>query len=120
MRRPQPTGPDNDNNNQLGKGQNRAMNAFVSAWAQGVIRFRLAVLSITALLVLVFINTGPDIPFDNATERYFIEGDPTLEDYRVLLELYGDIEYLVVGFEAAPGETDVFNTDTLAAMGRRI
>ena len=92
------------------------MSAFVSAWAQGVIRYRLTVLSVTALLLLVFLNSGPEIPFDNATERYFIEGDPTLEDYRTLLDLYGDIEYLVVGFEAPPQQSDVFNTDTLAAI----
>jgi len=36
----------------------------------------------------------------------------TLLEYDNLIELFGDNEYLVVGFEAASDETDIFNADT--------
>jgi len=37
----------------------------------------------------------------------------TLLEYDNLIELFGDNEYLVVGFEAASDETDIFNADTV-------
>ena len=57
---------------------------------------------------------NPDtIPFDNSTERYFITGDPALDEYDQLIELFGDNEYLIVGFEAAADSPDIFTASTL-------
>ncbi len=64
-------------------------------------------------MLLIALLTGPTIPFDNSTERYFVAGDPTIADYDRLLELFGDNEYLVIGFEASASAADIFAEDTL-------
>lgn len=89
------------------------MRALIRNWADFVIARRLAILIAAILLAIVALFSGPPIPFDNSTERYFVAGDPTLEDYDRLLELFGDNEYLIVGFEAAGSAPDIFNTETL-------
>ncbi len=45
-------------------------------------------------------------------------GDPALIEYDILIDLFGDNEYLVVGFEAAEGVDDIFNADTLRDLAR--
>ena len=90
------------------------MQKLITSWANFVVEGRIPLLGGVILLLLACLFTGPNIPFDNATERYFIEGDPTLQDYQRLIDLFGDNEYLLVGFEAGAGETDIFAADTLA------
>lgn len=89
------------------------MNALIRAWADFVLAKRAGVLVAVALFLALALLTGPPIPFDNSTERYFVAGDPTLAEYDRLLELFGDNEYLVVGFEASGNANDVFSADTL-------
>ncbi len=90
------------------------MQNLITSWADFVIERRTPVLVATVALLALCVFTGPEIPFDNATERYFVEGDPTLEDYDRLIELFGDNEYFLIGFEAASGQEDVFHPDTLS------
>lgn len=94
------------------------MTALVKAWASLTIANRLPIIVGSFLLLIVVLLTGKTIPFDNSTERYFVAGDPTLLEYDELIELFGDNEYLIVGFEAAPGEADVFNAETLRDIAR--
>lgn len=89
------------------------MNALIQVWADFVIKRRAGVVVAFTLLLALALLTGPVIPFDNSTERYFVAGDPTLAEYDRLLELFGDNEYLVVGFEASGDAADVFSPDTL-------
>ena len=89
------------------------MNALIRAWANFVITLRAGVLLTVAILLLIALLIGPTIPFDNSTERYFVAGDPTIADYDRLLELFGDNEYLVIGFEASASAEDIFAEDTL-------
>tara|TARA_B110000858_G_scaffold89711_1_gene103726 strand:+ start:41104 stop:43305 length:2202 start_codon:yes stop_codon:yes gene_type:complete len=42
----------------------------------------------------------------------------TLLEYDNLIDLFGDNEYLIVGFESTPSETDIFNADTLRDIAR--
>ena len=79
---------------------------------------RIPIIVGSVALLLSAMLTGKAIPFDNNTERYFVVGDPTLLEYDNLIELFGDNEYLVVGFEAASHETDIFNADTLRDIAR--
>ena len=83
------------------------MQRLITSWADFVIEQRTPVLISVVVLLAVCLFTGPTIPFDNATERYFVEGDPTLEDYQRLTDLFGDNEYLLVGFAAAADQEDV-------------
>lgn len=94
------------------------MTAFVNGWARAVIIGRLPIIIATVLLIPVILLTGGPIPFDNSTERYFVAGDPALIEFDKLYEYFGDNEYLLVGFEAAPGTPDVFQPETLDAMNR--
>ena len=87
-------------------------------WADFVIARRLYIIVASLVLLPIILLTGPGIPFDNSTERYFVAGDPTLIEYDNLIELFGDNEYLIVGFEAAPGVEDIFTADTLRDIGR--
>ena len=94
------------------------MNALVKAWADFTIAFRLPIIVGSILLLLAVLLTGKTIPFDNSTERYFVAGDPTLLEYDNLIDLFGDNEYLIVGFEASDTESDIFNADTLRDIAR--
>lgn len=94
------------------------MTALIHAWAEFVITKRLFIIVASLILLPVVLLTGPTIPFDNSTERYFVAGDPALVDYDKLIDLFGDNEYLIVGFEAAPGAADIFTADTLRDIGR--
>jgi uncharacterized protein len=92
------------------------LSTFVNAWAQFVIGGRLPIILATVLLIPVILLTGGPIPFDNSTERYFVAGDPTLLEYDKLIDLFGDNEYLIVGFEATDKVPDIFQPDTLDAI----
>lgn len=94
------------------------MTALINAWANFTIAYRQYVIIGSALFLLLIFFTSKPIPFDNSTERYFVTGDPTLIEYSNLLELFGDNEYLIVGFEASPNEDDIFNPDTLRDISR--
>lgn len=94
------------------------MTALIRAWADFVITQRLYIIVASLVLLPAILVTGPEIPFDNSTERYFVAGDPALIEYDNLIELFGDNEYLIVGFEAAPGAADIFTADTLRDIGR--
>jgi uncharacterized protein len=94
------------------------MTALSKAWASFTIANRLPIIVGSVLLLIAALFTGPVVPFDNSTERYFVAGDPALLEYDNLIELFGDNEYLIVGFEASSTEDDVFNTDTLRDVAR--
>lgn len=94
------------------------MTALIKAWARFTIANRLPVIAGAVLLLLALLVTGQAIPFDNSTERYFVAGDPALLEYDKLIEYFGDNEYLIVGFEAADSEEDIFNADTLRDIAR--
>ncbi|MFT7472763.1 MAG: putative RND superfamily exporter protein, partial [Kiritimatiellia bacterium] len=94
------------------------MTALIEAWASFTISKRIPIIVGSVVLLIAAMLTGKAIPFDNSTERYFVAGDPTLLEYDNLIELFGDNEYLIVGFEAVSSETDIFNADTLRDIAR--
>ena len=85
------------------------MTAFIRVWADCVIAWRLNLLIATVVLLPLILLTGGEIPTDNSSERFFIAGDPAGADYDNLIELFGDNEYLVVGFEAKSAQRDMFD-----------
>jgi predicted RND superfamily exporter protein len=89
------------------------MKVLIHQWSEFVIRFRLPIILLTVVAIAFGLYNGRGIPFDNTNERYFIEGDPNLVAFDELLDLYGDIDYLVVGVEARPQDEDVFVPETL-------
>ena len=94
------------------------MTALIKAWADFTITYRLPIIAGSIALLLAALLTGKDIAFDNSSERYFVAGDPTLLEYDNLIELFGDNEYLIVGFEATSSESDIFNADTLRDIAK--
>ena len=98
-------------------GSNR-LTVLINAWAEFVIAKRLYVIVGSVLLLLGILLTGPPIATDNSTERYFVTGDPALLEYENLIDVFGDNEYLIVGFEATPGTPDIFNADTLQDLAK--
>ena len=94
------------------------MTALIKAWADFTIAYRLPIIVGSIALLLIALLTGKDIPFDNSSERYFVAGDPTALEYDNLIELFGDNEYLIVGFEATSSESDIFNADTLRDIAK--
>ncbi len=92
------------------------MTALIAAWADLVLSKRLWLIGIAIVLLPLVLLTGGVVPTDNSSERYFIEGDPTSQDYQELIDLFGDNEYLIVGFAALEPASDVFHPDTLHAL----
>ncbi len=91
------------------------MHRFTHWWGHNVVRYRLAILITTVLLMFVAPLSFDRIYYDNSNESYFVEHDPNLVAYDQLQELYGDTEYLMIGIPARDGE-DVFNADTIAMI----
>jgi len=89
------------------------MKVLIHHWSELVIRFRLPIILLAVAAIAAGLVNGRGIPFDNTNERYFIEGDPNLIAFEELLDLYGDIDYLVVGIEARASDQDVFEPETL-------
>ena len=94
------------------------MAAFIRAWANFVVSQRLPIILLTASLVVLSIVTGGTIAFDNSTQRYFLPGDPAVQDYDSLYENFGDNEYLIVGIEAPADADDIFTAPILDSLSR--
>lgn len=92
------------------------MTVIIKAWADFVIAQRLGILLLAVLLIPVLLLTGKPIPFDNTTERYFVEGDPTLQDFAVVLDLFGDNEYVIIGIESLQSESGVFTPEIFSVI----
>lgn len=92
------------------------MASFIGHWANFVILYRLPIICLAVLLLLVMTFTGPAIPFDNTTQRYFVEGDLALDNFDTLIDLFGDNEYAIVGIEQGLDSADVFNLQTLTTI----
>ncbi|MDO3386582.1 efflux RND transporter permease subunit [Gilvimarinus sp. SDUM040013] len=91
------------------------MQRFISLWAKLVVRGRWWVIALAVIgFGLAFLPMGK-LYYDNANERFFVEGDPNLVAFNQLLDLFGDIEYLSVGLEAS-GTDDVFSATNLAVI----
>jgi len=68
------------------------------------------------LLFLAMLFTGQSIPFDNTSERYFVEGDPARQDFDRLIDLFGDYEYFLVGIEVTAEGADVLDAEIFSAI----
>lgn len=94
------------------------MNILARRWADFVIGNRFIVILISIVLLAIALFLGRGIPFDNSTERYFLEGDPNLLAFDELVELFGDNEYLVVGVSAREQDQDIFELETLNLIAK--
>jgi len=94
------------------------MDTLARRWADFVIGNRFIVIFISIVLLAIALFFGRGIPFDNSTERYFLEGDPNLLAFDELVELFGDNEYLVVGVSAREQDQDIFEMETLNLIAK--
>lgn len=94
------------------------MKAFIRLWARVVIGQRWLVLAVTALALGLALIPMQNLYYDNSNENFFIEGDPALKDFNLLLERFGDVEYLSVGIEARAEDADVFTPATIRVIAQ--
>jgi predicted RND superfamily exporter protein len=92
------------------------MTRFIEAWAQGIVRFRAAILALTLLLLILSPLSFSRLYHDDSNESYFLEHDPNLTSFNQLVEHFGDNEYLLIGIRARPGDADVFTADTVRVI----
>lgn len=92
------------------------MKRFIHGWAGLMIRWRWLVLAVTAIAVALSFLPMQNLYYDNSNENYFVEGDPNLESFNQLLELFGDVEYLSIGVVAPREDSDVFTPATLQVI----
>ena len=89
------------------------MNAITNTWASAVIKGRWFILALFALAIGLAINPMSTIDYDNSNDRFFIDGDDNLTNLEMLVDLFGDIDYLSIGIQAREGDQDVFEPETL-------
>lgn len=92
------------------------MDRFIQGWARLVVRGRWLVLALAAIAAALSFIPIQNIYYDNSNENYFVEGDPNLESFNQLLELFGDVEYLSIGVIAPSTDADVFTPGTLQVI----
>ncbi len=86
----------------------------INQWAIKVIRYRLAVI-LMSILLIIGVGTGlKNLYFESSTDIWFLEDDPVLMDYNDLKKQFGSDDYLVVGIEATTG--DLINQESLQAI----
>lgn len=89
---------------------------FAQTWGELVVKYRVYVLLVTAVLIGVAPLSFNRLYYDASNEAYFVEGDPNLANFDKLLDLFGDSEYLVVGIPAREQDQDVFNPETITVI----
>jgi predicted RND superfamily exporter protein len=84
------------------------------SWGRFCLAYRKSILLVLAAITLLTAAQFPRIRFDNSPQTWFVEGDPTLANHRLLLDTFGSDELVVVGIEAP----DVFAPDVLEKIDR--
>ena len=87
---------------------------FPRRFARAILRYRVAVLAITALATLAAALQAPRVEFQASTEMWFVEGDPHLARYHQFLAEFQTDEILLVALTV----DDVFRPEHLALIDR--
>ncbi len=90
----------------------------IEKWAELIVNHRWLVIIGSMILVMGAVYPMKNLYFDNSNELFFLPDDPNLQKYDRLLERFGDNEYLLVGLKARPEDKNIFNHDTLQAIGK--
>lgn len=89
---------------------------FINTWAEFVVRRRILILIISALLIPVFIYFLRSIKFDASNEMWFLKNDPSLANYEFLKETFGSAQYLLIGIPKRDGEDSVITRENLVVI----
>ncbi|MDQ2078001.1 RND family transporter [Marinimicrobium sp. ABcell2] len=92
------------------------MKGFIHGWARFVTQWRWLVIALFALAAGLSFIPMNNLYYDNSNESYFVTGDPNLDNFNELLDLFGDVEYLSIGVVAPDGHPDVFTPETIAVV----
>jgi len=92
------------------------VNSVAKGWATAVIKGRWAILAVFITAISLAIGPMSTLDYDNSNDRFFIAGDENLVNFDHLIDLFGDTDYLSIGIQARPGDTDVFEPETLAVI----
>lgn len=84
------------------------------AFSSWVIRFRIAILVVTAALVMLAASGARLLEFSNDYRVFFSEENPQLKAFEALQDVYTKTDNVM--FALAPADGQVFTRDTLAAV----
>jgi predicted RND superfamily exporter protein len=84
-------------------------------WAELIINNRVSVLltSIIMLITAIILIIKFPLKYDNSFEMFMLKDDPNIVKFENFRNLFGDAEYLSVGIQARPNDTDLFTAETI-------
>jgi predicted RND superfamily exporter protein len=94
------------------------MKRFIEGWATFVVRFRWWLVILVPIVIVLVSEPAANIYFAHSADMWFLEDDPTLNQYRQLKDRFGDTQYLVVGIEAREDAENIFDPLTMEAVTR--
>ena len=93
-------------------------NKMINLWATSVVRYRIMVLLISGAIFFVSAMGLKNLYFESSTDIWFLKSDPVLLAYNKLKDRFGSDDFLVVGIQAAQGQLDVLNPETMQVIGK--
>ncbi|OVE81511.1 hypothetical protein BVY04_03080 [bacterium M21] len=92
------------------------MKRLIEKWADVVTTYRWSTILLGLVATVMAGVAVQHLYFENSTDMWFLEDDPTLTIYRNHKKEFQNDEFLVVGIAARPGDEHVVNQDTIALV----
>ena len=91
------------------------MKNFKTAWADLIIDNRVTTILLSSIIIIIAIFSVIKFPlkYDNSFEMFMLKDDPNIVKFENFRNLFGDAEYLSVGIQARPNDTDLFTAETI-------
>ena len=93
------------------------LNKILNSLAFLVIRFRFLVIILSIFSVSYSWLISRDLAFNNSNEMWFLEKDRTLLEYKKLLKLFGDDEFIVIGIENRD-KSSIFHQEAIETISK--
>ena len=89
-----------------------------NTWAELVVNFRRTTIAVCGIIVFLAIILQLKFPlkYDNSFEMFMLKDDPNIVKFEKFRELFGDAEYLSVGVESRPEDSDLFVAETIKVI----
>lgn len=92
------------------------IHSFIDIWAENMVKKRWVVILVTIAVLIGLIFPMQNLYFDNSSEMWFLENDPSLKDVEKMRALFGNDQYLVIGVQARKGEKTVLTKENLITI----
>ena len=98
--------------------EEKLLKNFKTAWADLIIDNRVITILLSSIIITIAIFATIKFPlkYDNSFEMFMLKDDPNIVKFENFRELFGDAEYLSVGIQARPGDTDLFVAETIKVI----